>query len=63
MHASSLFEDLDPHFLNVKQNKLSLSVLWPIQSHKEIQSGTCGLTHTKGILHLDDLDSEENTLF
>lgn len=50
MHASSLFEDLDPHFLNVKQNKLSQSVLWPIQSHKEIQSSTCGLVHTEGIL-------------
>ena len=60
MHASSLFEDLDPHFLNVKQNKLSLSVLWPIQSHKETQSSACGLAHTEGILRLDELDNEEN---
>lgn len=49
MHASSLFEDLDPHFLNVKQNKLSQSVLLPIQSHKEIQSSSCGLAHYWGI--------------
>lgn len=26
MHASSLFENLDPHFLNVEQSKLFLSV-------------------------------------
>lgn len=62
MHASSLFEDLDPHFLNVKQNKLSQSVLWPIQSHKEIQSGTCGLLRAGGILRLDESDTEENKL-
>lgn len=46
MHASSLFENLDPHFLDVEQSKLSLSVWRPMQPQKEMQDGTCQLHGT-----------------
>lgn len=59
MHASLHFEDLDPHFLNVKQNKLSQFVMANSITQRNTEQHMWGSRALRELSFSDDFETKE----